>query len=556
MRHTSALLEYLDCPESLGIYLLIKNGQWDDVVRYDVDPLRYLDTVSGARKYFLAASARALVSKRRDLPTTFDRDQVAFETWSATEAHCCTYNHMLSALLPGSPLRGDFGPHLAILAKGRKWLLRTWGPVPDSLHGRHGPGVSVETRGSRPPVVADKMTDWSVTSSALPIWAHLTASEGLGRVADEIRSKVVRGNELTFVPKSSKTSRTIAIEPGGNVYCQLAVGGFLKHRLARVGLGVAPSDDLDLHKRIVDGRWEAPEFLDGQLLHRQKARIGSADGSLATIDFSSASGCISRVLVSLLLEGTIWLDVLASLRSPFTKLPKKFGGAWVRAEAFSTMGNGFTFELLTSVICALVHGATGLIPGKDFWVYGDDLIVPSEHASLAQSVLSGFGFIPNVSKSYTSGLFRESCGGDYFCGLDVRPKFLKSEPTGADPLALVDFHNTFSWQPTAAAARVRRELRREVPRSLRFEHRRARPYCFLTRRTTLSRTEGGVYWVRGLTEPAELIPLDRWGFVSWRMYAQVLLRTRAAYPTGVRGGPWLSTKGGKKDFAPAWFADS
>jgi hypothetical protein len=95
------------------------------------------------------------------------------------------------------------------------------------------------------------------------------------------------------------------------------------------------------------------------------------------------------------------------------------------------MGNGFTFELETLifyVICAVCCELHGLTPRGAVHVYGDDLIIPTTVAGTALSLLKYLGFTPNAKKTFLSGVFRESCGGDYFEGADVRPFFLKEIP--------------------------------------------------------------------------------------------------------------------------------
>lgn len=69
--------------------------------------------------------------------------------------------------------------------------------------------------------------------------------------------------------------------------------------------------------------------------------------------------------------------------------------------------------------------------GEDDWdvtVYGDDIIVPSQHAQSVISALKWFGFTPNSRKTFTSGVFRESCGSDYFGTKAVRPYTLEIIP--------------------------------------------------------------------------------------------------------------------------------
>jgi len=103
----------------------------------------------------------------------------------------------------------------------------------------------------------------------------------------------------------------------------------------------------------------------------------------------------------------------------------------VNLQKFSSMGNGFTFELETLIFSHVASVAGGLTPGVDCFVYGDDIIVPSEKADDVLSALRFCGFTPNRTKTFTSGPFRESCGGDFYGGVAVRPfypKVIPSEP--------------------------------------------------------------------------------------------------------------------------------
>jgi hypothetical protein len=103
-------------------------------------------------------------------------------------------------------------------------------------------------------------------------------------------------------------------------------------------------------------------------------------------------------------------------------------------EKFSAMGNGYTFELETAIflaICNAVYVTRGYTPhvSKNVFVFGDDIIVETELAADVIAALRFFGFKPNEKKTFLSGPFRESCGGDYFEGVDVRPYFQKELPS-------------------------------------------------------------------------------------------------------------------------------
>jgi hypothetical protein len=102
----------------------------------------------------------------------------------------------------------------------------------------------------------------------------------------------------------------------------------------------------------------------------------------------------------------------------------------LKYEKFSSMGNGYTFELETLIFWGLCMGVCReleLEPSQVL-VYGDDIVVPVAAYELLSEVLTFCGFTLNSKKSFGSGPFRESCGKDYFLGADVRPFFLKEIP--------------------------------------------------------------------------------------------------------------------------------
>jgi hypothetical protein len=87
------------------------------------------------------------------------------------------------------------------------------------------------------------------------------------------------------------------------------------------------------------------------------------------------------------------------------------------------MGNGYTFPLETLIFWGLAAACCDR--DSDATVYGDDIIIPSDRFELLAEILRYAGFILNVGKSFHVGPFRESCGKDYFKGIDVRPFYAK-----------------------------------------------------------------------------------------------------------------------------------
>lgn len=238
------------------------------------------------------------------------------------------------------------------------------------------------------------------TAAALP-WFELLLTEvpGWASFRDDIQINVVPGNVLFTVPKNTTIDRCACKEPDLNMFMQKGVGNFFRHRLRSVGIN-----------------------LNDQTRNQNLARIGSIDGSLATLDLSSASDRLSFGLVELLLPLN-WFILLRDLRSPITLID---GDEHVN-EMFSSMGNGFTFELESLIFyviaraCAYFRGISGVIS-----VYGDDIICPSKLAADLWFVLPYLGFEVNTSKSFAEGPFRESCGGHYYNGDDITPFYLRS----------------------------------------------------------------------------------------------------------------------------------
>ena len=307
-----------------------------------------------------------------------------------------------------------------LLAKGRKLrserlftyarhvILDVLGNTPDLevLYGTFTDGASTGFK-RQPGVVAAKFEMGAdITASCLKwfrliaetceTWSHLR-SDGLNNLT------VVEGGSLFTVPKNSEIDRCAVKEPEMNMFCQKGVGHFIRSRLRSV-VGINLND---------------------QTRNQKLARKGSEDGSLATLDLSSASDLISDGLVRELLPAD-WYDLLNDIRSQRVLVE----GSYRDTNMFSSMGNAFTFELESLIFYALsravMHyaGCRGKIS-----VFGDDIIVPSQCAGLLAKVLQFVGLKVNNRKSFWTGPFRESCGKHWYRGYDVTPFYVK-EPVG------------------------------------------------------------------------------------------------------------------------------
>jgi len=232
--------------------------------------------------------------------------------------------------------------------------------------------------------------------------------------------EIVNGSRATTVDKTTDKRRMICVEPTVNMYLQQGLMLVMYNRLKKVGL--------DLER--------LPE------LHRQMAKLASIDKLNATIDWSSASDCVAIELLRWLLPPK-WFDMVWTLRCDYAQ----FTGADVALNMISTMGNAVTFPLETLVFWTMAHAvllesknSQTLFPEwdelKSVSVFGDDCIVPTFAASRYIEVMEEVGFIVNSEKSfYGAEPFRESCGGDYLAGFDVRPFNLRA-PTSTKLSAL------------------------------------------------------------------------------------------------------------------------
>lgn len=414
--------EDLASPVSLKAAILLRHREYDALVQLDVHPRDYSDPTT----YWRDTSAVSLLRKCQGIPTAIDRKVKAEEVFLACEKECLRTNRRLYPYLaPGISEDEVSGVHEVIL-RAQKFIARLLGPVPVLFEGRHGPGTTFGDTGLKA-TIPDKMSSRpTMTPDGYLSWFRLGGNAWARALdASGISPSFVPGNRFSTVPKDSTKDRGIASEPSLNMYYQLGIGSILRSRLKRSGI------NLDL----------------GQDIHRRVACEASIKGHLATLDLSNASDTISRNLVKLLLPPD-WYRVLDDLRSKKTLFRKK----WFLLEKFSSMGNGFTFELESLIflgLCVGVDRFDQLLPGVNLFVYGDDIIIPTDISKDVIAALSFFGLKTNPKKTFVDGPFRESCGGDYFYGVDVRPYFLKEIPN--EPQQLIAFANGIRRSSQGAA---------------------------------------------------------------------------------------------------------
>lgn len=409
--------EALDTPVSLASAMLLKYGEWDQIAVRRVDPLSYLET--DIYRFKCDYQAVSLLRKYSDLPTSVNPTQVAVDKFLLCE-HYCAMSSARFLLASEHFHQDELTPHLAELDRMKKWIACVLGKLPDFLQGNFGPGSTFESSSYGELGIGlttyDKISKgWYASHEWTDVYDSILSHTPMYKACVEVYPNkslpVVRGNRFTTVKKDASTDRGICIEPGSNMYFQKGIGREIRSRLRRFNL------DLD----------------HNQVMHQKLAQRGSLSGSLATIDLASASDTVSYGLVKYLLPEP-WFDLLDMFRCGHTQI----GDRWLKLHKFSSMGNGYTFELETLIFSACVYACGGMI-GDDSFVFGDDIIIPNDIISPVTKLLTVCGFQLNPSKTYVEGLFRESCGGDYFFGSEVRPYFLKDTPcSGPD---WVSVHN-------------------------------------------------------------------------------------------------------------------
>lgn len=296
---------------------------------------------------------------------------------------------------------------------------------------RFGPGRSVGS-GRKPTLLYFKVGDSPLTANSefVRSWYELSVRHNptceaaeMARTVREGRASIVDSGTLAFVPKSYKRRRIVVTEPSINTYFQLGLGEVLGGVLQR-------SFGIDLH--------------DQSTKNSVLARIGSVDGTYATADLKQCSDYISMALVEYLLPPSVvrWIK---TLRTDSVKLPS---GEIYQLDMCSTMGNGFTFPLQTLILAALVRACYNVLDIKNaaMGVFGDDIALHASAFPLLANVLKELGLVVSLSKSYSSGSFRESCGTDYFNGVNVRGVYCKRYATDQDLMSI--FNRLVHWSST------------------------------------------------------------------------------------------------------------
>lgn len=356
------------------------------------------------------------------------------------EQICSTIEAFKQADIEVGGVQYDFAAPCSVLTRARRIVRRLLAGVnPLNICPKHGSGASA--CGSVP---HERYESWRYIERLAQCYPYEDYFfYNLTHVCDEFHK--LRDCELddplakvTLVPKDSRGPRLISMEPREFMYIQQGLMKLLYDTVERIPAvaGMIGFTDQTRNQRL--------------------AREGSVKGNFATLDLKEASDRVSKKLVDYLFPEN-WSRALGACRSLGTILPD---GDIVTFNKFAPMGSAVCFPVESICFWAIALAACGVektsflrlpqrigesikVPcnggPKDssgrplvVSVFGDDIIVPTQHAEEVKRALQSVGLVVNTKKSFLAGPFRESCGGDYFNGSRVVPVRVKAIPTRGD----------------------------------------------------------------------------------------------------------------------------
>jgi hypothetical protein len=305
----------------------------------------------------------------------------------------------------------------------------------------HGPGVTADRLSSN---TRYRIREWYQRSeltfpSDLHCYPNYGYAASVGYSGESI--SIVNGPNYTelrdespvrvvFVPKTMTAPRVIAIEPHNVQYMQQSLKDYVykileTHRLTKHSIRFARQD-----------------------VNQRLAYSSSIDKRLATLDLKDASDRVALPLVQRIFKTSGILEYLEDSRSLHATLPS---GRNIVLNKFASMGSAMCFPVEAMVFYTLIQSAMHQLDGKrpssrsicayskQIDIYGDDIIVPVEYTDVVVNYLESYGLKVNVNKSFGNSHFRESCGADFFNGVDVKPVYAREYP----------YDDSRQWTPSA-----------------------------------------------------------------------------------------------------------
>lgn len=247
-------------------------------------------------------------------------------------------------------------------------------------------------------------------------WADHIWHEKNGQLREE--SQITA--KLVAVPKDSRGPRLICVHPKESIWIQQGQRMLIEDAIST---NVLTRGKINFSDQNVNG---------------SLALESSRSRENVTLDLKEASDRISKDLVDYLFGWSA--KYLNCSRASHVRL---LDGRVVLLRKFAPMGNALCFPVQSLVFWALVRAGIQCRYGKvcnDVYVFGDDIIYPANYHEGAQNALVRAGLVPNASKTFRMGFFRESCGVDAYYGTNVTPLRMRSSNviTVSDAVATCD----------------------------------------------------------------------------------------------------------------------
>nr|UJQ85225.1 MAG: hypothetical protein 3 [Leviviridae sp.] len=383
------------------------------------------------------------------------REAEAWERWWKTEDEVAQWtrwlergNPLVSTRAPAWPAEdGDIdSAFIGTLRKEFRYYAEAlfgdvFQKVSDDIDGfnivpKHGPGATAEKTSANQKFICREWPSrldrvFPLVEYAIPSYRFIPELDGVAYPDPEDEQPV----RVVSVPKDGRGPRLIAIEPVAMQYMQQ---GLLERFVEYL-----ESDRISKH---------FIGFTD-QEPNRLLAQRGSLTGDLATLDLKDASDRVSRLHIRDLLHArpavSDGVEACRSLRAVAhfpAQIQRRYLGDDVQLveegdlpsqtaiktlSKFASMGSALTFPLEAMVFVTIIFVAIGRAEGQRLSrqqiagyrgrvrVYGDDIVVPADIAPLVVTTLELFGLSVNTHKSFWNGKFRESCGKEYYDGVDV-----------------------------------------------------------------------------------------------------------------------------------------
>lgn len=247
-----------------------------------------------------------------------------------------------------------------------------------------------------------KYYPWDQFFCGLPsFWSEASENFSFGNYSEE--ADIIC--KLVPVPKDSRGPRLICVHPSEAIWIQQGQRRCVEHAIA----------SSELTRGVIT--------LSDQTTNGYLAQRSSFDKRFCTLDLKEASDRISCKLVQFLLGPSY--DLYSCARATQVILTD---GRTHHLRKWAPMGNCLTFPMQSLIFWSLVRAGIYSHYGvrcSEVFVFGDDILFPSEFYDGAVTALVRSGLVPNVLKTFRHGSFRESCGIDAFEGVDVTPYRMK-----------------------------------------------------------------------------------------------------------------------------------